>query len=428
MEDPVLLSELRRTLAARGVLNSVQLQQALARSQPTVSRLLSALAGEVLTLGQGRSTRYALPQPLRGLPARQPLHWIDEAGQARRWGELSHIAGGRLHVQADGVDLLSTGTLPWFLVPLQAEGFLGRALARRLAALGLPDSPERWSLEDALFAALHTPDAPGALVLGEWRAPDLPACDLDTLAATTAATLPAGSSAGGEQAKFLARDNDGSDGHPLLVKFSPPRGTPFGERWHDLLHAEHLALALLSEHDVPVAESKLLHTATRTGLASRRFDRVGRLGRRHAVPLWAAHEAFVHGPRQHWGASCEALERQRRLPPGSAAQARALFQFGRLIGNTDMHFGNLSLFVDAADLPRGRFTLAPLYDMLPMRWRPDPSSGELGLLAFTPDPADLHSAAAPLAIEFWGRLSAQGDVSRGMRQLAASQRRLLGAS
>ncbi len=43
-----------------------------------------------------------------------------------------------------------------------------------------------------------------------------------------------------------------------------------------------------------------------------------------------------------------------------------------MIANTDMHFGNLSLFVDSvADLEKGQFTLAPCYDMLPMRYRPD---------------------------------------------------------
>jgi hypothetical protein len=41
---------------------------------------------------------------------------------------------------------------------------------------------------------------------------------------------------------------------------------------------------------------------------------------------------------------------------------------------------------------RGHFTMAPLYDMLPMRWRPDAVSGELRLVPFTPDGADLSTA------------------------------------
>lgn len=34
---------------------------------------------------------------------------------------------------------------------------------------------------------------------------------------------------------------------------------------------------------------------------------------------------------------------------------------GQLIGNTDMHSGNLGVMVAAADLGPGRFTLAPVY-------------------------------------------------------------------
>ncbi len=413
------LTPLRQLLSTRGVLDSAQLQQALARSQPSVSRLLAAAAGHVLVIGRGRNTRYGWPQPIHGAAGRQALHWVGDDGQVHRWGELSCLPGERVHVRAAGVETLTTGRLPWFLAPLRAEGFLGRALARRLAPLGLGAAPEQWPLVHVLFAALQTPDPPGAITLGDTARPELPALALDRLAAEAASTLPAGSSAGGEQAKFLARDDAG---HPVLVKFSPPRGTPFGERWHELLHAEHLALALLAEHGVPVAASAMLHTAQRTGLVSRRFDRVGRHGRRHVVPLWAAHEAFVPGPAQHWAASCEALERQRRLPTGSAEQARALLQFGRLIGNTDMHMGNLSLAVQPEDVAAGRFTLAPLYDMLPMRWRPDVQTGQLDAMPFTPDPGDTHSAAAPLAAEFWGRVAASAQMGAAFRAMARTMR------
>ena len=55
------------------------------------------------------------------------------------------------------------------------------------------------------------------------------------------------------------------------------------------------------------------------------------------------HDAFVPGARQHGAATCEALARLRRLPPQAPVQVGALLQFGRLIGNSDMHFGNLSL-------------------------------------------------------------------------------------
>jgi hypothetical protein len=430
------LLDLRRVLDGRGALSSVDLQRALGLSQPSVSRLLSSAATQVLVLGRGRATRYALPHGIGGAAAEQPLTWIDEHGTAHPFACLAFGSGGWVHVHAGKTLLHTAGALPWFLAPLQAEGFLGRALARQLAPQGLPADPAAWSIEQVLLAALHTPDAPGALRLGDTAAalpasmPTLEALDeagrtalLDKLADQAAQSLPAGSSAGGEQAKFLLRDQDG---HPLIAKFSPPRGTPFGDRWGDLLHAEAIALSLLGAHGVPVADTRVVTTARRTVLLSRRFDRVGRRGRRHVVPLWAAHEAFVPGPKRHWAATCDGLEARRRLPTGSAARAQALLQFGRLIGNTDMHFGNLGLWVEREQIFAGRFRLAPLYDMLPMRWRPDGSSGELGLLPFEPDASDLQSSARSLAIEYWSRVAESPPISRGFRKLAGEQARLCG--
>jgi hypothetical protein len=417
-------------LATRGVATSAELQLALGKSQPTVSRLLADLSARVLALGQGRGARYALPRPILGLPARQPLHWVHEDGRIEPWGTLSSIVGERVHVRAEDVDMVTQGALPWFLAPLRSEGFLGRLLAQRLAMHGIDGNPERWTIEQVLFAALQTHDAPGAIMVGDAQrttsGPLLPEAEAptayDTIAAEVAATLPAGSSAGGEQAKFLARLARGS---PVLVKFSPPRGTPFGERWHDLLHAEHLALGLLRDHGVPVARTRVVETATRSYLESTRFDRIGLNGRRHVVPLHAVHDAFVPDVRRHWGATCEVLAQQRRLPPESAPQVQALLHFGHLIGNSDMHFGNLGLFVEKDDVARGRFTLAPLYDMLPMRWRPDAASGALDLNAFEPSALDLQSAARPLAIEFWQRAEAHAPLSRPFRTLAGVMTRRL---
>ena len=425
-QNTALASTLRQALARQGVSTAAQLQAAIGRSQPTVSRLLTALGSEVLVLGQGRSTRYALAEPFAGMPARLPLHWVHADGRIEPWGHVAMATGQRVHLEAPGLDLLTQGQLPWLLAPLRPEGFLGRLLAQRLALQGLDRQPERWSVAQQLFAATAQPDAPGALVVGEPRTSTLPpwleSGDLDTLAADVAATLPAGSSAGGEQAKFLARR---VDGQAVLVKFSPPRGTPFGERWHDLLHAEALALQVLQAHGVAVAQSTVIETPARTYLVSERFDRLPPKGgqrfegRRHAVPLHALHDAFVSGPREHWAATAQALVRQRRLPSEAASQVEALLRFGRLIGNSDMHFGNLSLWVEPADVAAGRFTLAPVYDMLPMRWRPDPQAGTLDLWPFSPEPADLQSAALPVACTFWSAAARSSFLSRGFRGLAA---------
>mgnify|MGYP003449369439 CR=1 FL=1 len=96
----------------------------------------------------------------------------------------------------------------------------------------------------------------------------------------------------------------------------------------------------------------------------------------------------------------------------------ALRQFGHLIGNTDMHFGNLGLWVEREQVVAGRFRLAPLYDMLPMRWRPDAATGALDLLPFTPEPVDLQSAARGPAQDFWQQAVQHAPLSPGFRALA----------
>lgn len=185
---------------------------------------------------------------------------------------------------------------------------------------------------------------------------------------------------------------------------------------------------MLGASGVDVAKARIVRTAERTYLVSRRFDRVGTAGRRHVVPLWAVHEAFVPGPPRHWTATCEVLELRRRLPRGSAGVVAELQRFGRLIGNNDMHFGNLSLVVERKDVARGRFAIAPVYDMMPKRWRPDAASGSLELRPITPELDDAESGSARLALEFWGRVASTDAISPEFRRLAGEMgQRILAA-
>ena len=421
-------------LAAGELLSSVQLQRATGKSQPTLSRALRGLSGQVVGLGQGKSTRYGLARSIRGLAAQQPLWWTNQSGAIERWGLLTFLAADTVHVSARGVEITTRGRLPWFLAPLKAQGFLGREWALRL---GLDRDPERWPLEQLLFAALKIDDPTGALSIGELAGeivPEAPvdlaarAAHYDSLAANVAATLPAGSSAGGEQSKFLTGLASGAR---VLVKFSPPRGTPFGERWRDLLHVEALALQVLGEHGVSVAQTRIVESTQRTYLESTRFDRLGPhgLGRRHVVALDAVHETFVNGSRQNWAASCDALVLQRRLEPVDARAVRALFEFGQLIGNTDMHFGNLGLWAD--DPAHPHFELAPLYDMLPMRWRTDGFHGLQDYSPFEPPPRPAPTADAAelsprsVALVYWRRASAHAALSPALRDVAAEMARRL---
>ena len=125
-DQQALLAE----LSARGVATSSELQAALGKSQPTLSRLLAALSSQVLTVGRGRKTRYAIARPIFGQPAQQPLWWIDDAGMPRRLGTLSLLGDGSVvHVAGAGFDDIVRDRLPWYLAPLKPQGFLGRLLA-----------------------------------------------------------------------------------------------------------------------------------------------------------------------------------------------------------------------------------------------------------------------------------------------------------
>jgi HipA-like C-terminal domain len=264
----------------------------------------------------------------------------------------------------------------------------------------------RWA---ALFAALHTHDAPGALILGEpsttspsaWLLETLTQSDalfaeLGSRSADVAGTLLAGSYAGGKQPKFLAQLADGSH---VLVKFTPPRGTLFGERWRELLLAE--ALATLQAHDMPCADIWLPHSPTRTYLLSRRFDRVGTHGRRHVVAIGTVHESRLSDSYQHWAHNGHQLHNRQQLGLSDARQIETAIHFGRLVGNTDMRSGNLSPLVKHDTWKRPRFRLTSIYNMLPMRWLPEATMSVPDYSTFDLHPLSAQSPAWPVAQAFW---------------------------
>ena len=234
-------------LEVQGIATSAQLQVALGKSQPTVSRLMRLMATQgVVVLGRGRRARYGLGRAiLSSAAAQQPIWLIDEHGAVTRWGTLAFLAGNQVHVSHAGTEWLTRDALPWFLSPLRHEGFLGRLWARTTAlAQRHGDDPQHWSAEQHLYATLAgIHDSPGALLVGdphEFNRSDTGVDDAqrvrqyDAIAAdVTRYMLPARSSAGGEQPKFLrSRPLDAddakawkSDCESLVVKFTPLRGT-----------------------------------------------------------------------------------------------------------------------------------------------------------------------------------------------------------
>ena len=418
---------LQEFLLNRGPATSLEIQLYLGKSQSSISRLLAGMPESIARLGQARSTRYSIQKSIHGLPFQHALFRTDISGRATPIGHLKFLANDTVHVETPWFETTTQG-LPWYLAPWRMAGFLGRIHARRLQPQGLDANPDRWTTEDVLYSALQLSDHPGALELGDQsRIEPLPTLRqgdmldklLDRLATGVASTLPAGSSAEGEQPKFLANfeNRDQSLLQAVLVKFSPPLDTPFGQRWHDLLLAEALAGSVLNEHGIPAAIGYFHTTRSRAYLLSPRFDRIGMRGRRHVVSIGAAHQGLVTGRYTHWADTAQSLQALKRLSRIDAERVRFVLYFGRLIGNTDMHEGNLSLFIEPEQLPQGTFALAPVYDMLPMIWRPNAHQA-LGETPFTPDARALGSSAAPAAREFWVQLADSVDVAPSMRAAA----------
>jgi hypothetical protein len=408
-----------------------ELQTRLSISQPTVSRLVARHADEIATLGRGRATRYALRRAIRELPPDLPVYRITSAGQAQEIGHLSPVQGGYWFedtAQPRNSELFAS--LPWFLADMRPQGFLGRNYSRQHPQLNLPERITDWHDDQALYALARCgDDASGNLIVGEesfalWSSSPQPAPLTDRqrlthyprLAEQALAGELAGSSAGGEQPKFLAVSATTKGSAHVLVKFSEPVNTPTGRRWADLLLAEHHALVAMNAAGIAAAQSRLLEAGGRLFLEVRRFDRIGVRGRRGLISLGAIDDQYV-GQRRHWLDTAHALLRQRRLTPEDVERIAWLQAFGGLIGNTDMHFGNLSLLHEGP----WPMQLAPAYDMLPMCYAPQ--RGEVrtpDFKAAAPPARGVASArkARETAQHFWMQVAQDARISAGFRKIA----------
>ncbi|MEL4892582.1 type II toxin-antitoxin system HipA family toxin YjjJ [Xanthomonas protegens] len=438
------LRDLVALLRSEKVVTAARIGDVLQISQPTVSRLLASAGEQVLRIGKARATRYVLTRSLGRAGHRWPLFRIDSRGRAETLGHLHAMHGdGYLFVPQVTCPALIHGDfasglfpgLPWFLDDQRPQGFLGRAFARRVAEdIGAPQDLQRWQPDDVVLALLrHGDDQPGDLVLGEFalqRAQQAALQPVDVIPQAERRGLypqhaeqallgeAVGSSAGGEQPKFTAILHTEGGYTAVIVKFSERAGTPAAQRWSDLLRCEHLASDVLRAHGIAAAESELLESDGRVFLQSTRFDRTPVLGRRGFVSLAAVDAAYFGHGRIDWWSFAPQLQREGWLSDADAQRLRVCGWFGALIGNNDMHLGNAGLMLDDA-LP---LALAPIYDMLPMAFRPA-ASGEVVERAYvvplpTPDQRDDWRAAAGMAVPFWERVIEDVHVSAAFHSIA----------
>ncbi|MFO1391347.1 MAG: HipA domain-containing protein, partial [Agitococcus sp.] len=95
-----------------------------------------------------------------------------------------------------------------------------------------------------------------------------------------------------------------------------------------------------------------------------------------------------------------------------------VFSFGRLIANEDMHNGNLSFFL-AHDFS---LSLAPVYDMLPMRFAPtihgEVVEREIKVAQATPLTQDIWAEVSGWAKYYWQQVAKHEDISAEFKKIA----------
>lgn len=423
----------------------------LAKTSPaTMNRILAEARADVIRIGRAGRTRYYLRRPLRGAAGTLPLYAVDSQGNASQMGQLSLIApqGSVLDVAAMGWPVeaeFSDGVWPGLPYPLQdmrPQGFLGRSFARQLAQdLGVSSNPTEWSDDDTIYIlSQRGADTSGNLILGDvaldrWL--KFKTAPLDVLTpqncgqgyaqrANQASAMGAvGSSAAGEFPKFTAlRELPGSQTPHVIVKFSGAQDSSTVRRWADLLVCEHLALkTICTVPGIESALSRIIQFQGRTFLEVERFDRHGKFGRSPLCSLETIDAAMLSKSSHDWGVLGELLCEQGWISELSVRTVRNISMFGKLIGNTDMHKGNLSF---APGLP---MRVAPVYDMLPMMYAPL-GGGEIPKVNYAPElPApknrDIWHQMSTAAMMFWESAAADERISREFQAICKQNMEVL---
>jgi HipA-like C-terminal domain len=442
MSSPTLT--LIEALRRYGPESASALARRLEVSTPTVTRALKRLGDAVTAIGKGRSSSYALRRDVRDLGHSWPLYRVLEDGTHERLGMLEALHGRYrwrlvpnkplpLFMRGEFADGLYED-LPWFLQALRPQGYLGREIGLLLSAkVGAPDDINLWQGDDILAGSVSLGfDLTGNLVLGkgaENKTEILRIIRIETAVSTenrgksyamsaerAEIDEDSASSAAGERPKFTRLVvNLHGEYKDVIVKFAPlVQGNPTAQRWADLLICEEIALHLLREDGIPTAETEILDAGEWRFLQSTRFDRTPEGGRIGVFALDALDMAYIGSDQRDWLAGAEPFHAQGMLSAKDLETIRLLVAFGRCIGNDDMHHGNLSFFAEA-DIEGLR--LAPVYDMLPMHYRPSPN-GLVRNAPFAPPAPDptkpaLWTRVAMLAEAYWTRAAEDARLSDG---------------
>ncbi len=417
-----------RDFLENGPATSKEIQVGTNLSQRAVSRQIQNMDSSAIKIKRGRTYYYMVTCNAFGGSDSLPLVIVDMNGSTDIVALIRPLAHGGFFVSGtQGMSPLLLGEsgnglyddLPYFLADSAPQGFIGRQIAAEMASQSedFPTDPRRWNSNHiSCYLMSNGDDLPGNFKFGNqarFRRRHRPVSttrdEYPELADAVMKGEVGGSSAGGEQPKFTAYCSERS-AH-VIVKFSPKSDNDVSCRWRDILITEYHASHVLLDHGLSAAETDLFEQDGRFFLESIRFDRSGEYGRGSMISLQSIDAEFV-GSGGSWPQVIDGLFDKGIIGHFHHYDAKILWLFGRLINNTDMHLGNLSMGIDGSV-----FRLLPVYDMCSMGFAPK-SSGEVIPFSFTlPEVTvegldeDKISRAENAARDFWGKVARDERIS-----------------
>lgn len=422
-------------LSQAGPLKAKNLCEFLNISQSACSRLIARGQDTIVRIGRGPQTLYACRRFGGWGKPGIPIRYVDENGTLSHLATLHPILPQGFYLESHAVTLATKihEHLPYFFEDLRPSGFLGRLVPRLYPELGFPHDISVWTDDHCLvYLSCCGSDLIGNFIIGEKsgddystnriKRPDIVDESLrkkhyPRMAEQVLSQGIPGSSAAGEHPKFLSTIKTKKGYLSVMVKFSPPVVDAVSLRVADLLVCEHIAHDVLRKHGKKASQSCLIQGGNRLFLEMERFDRNISGGRLGVISLRALDLEFV-GQLRSWVETAMVLFGKKIIDQATYESIIWLDIFGRLIGNSDKHHGNISFFCNGEKITY----LTPVYDMLPMMYAPqqnqlvnrtfDPTSPK-------PDEIFAWSDALAAARYFWAQVQHHSMISAEFKKLTA---------
>lgn len=401
----------------RSAQSSSELCASLGVSQPQLSRYIKESANQIVKIRTGRSIRYCLRREIELIGNEISVYTISKDSKISTAGKLLPVyPKGFYWLATDPALSALYDDLPYFMNDLRPSGYLGRLIPRTHPEWNFPEDIKIWSAETTLRYLINFgTNLIGNLIIGDialgkalktkLSSSSTITINYDLLAGDIIKYGNPGSSAAGEQPKFITESS--------FVKFVNLDKNPVSIRKQDLLRAEQLAYQI---YDAMEYRTKIFESGKYLFYEMQRFDRNNNLGRLGLISLASLDSEFC-GIGFDWSKIASKLLELKLITPDIYDEVRLRQLFGEMIGNNDMHSGNLSFFFEQQKITG----LAPSYDMLPMRYMPVHENINNDRLEM-PIPAmnllHIWDRAAELADKFWGAINTAQEFSSEFREIA----------